>query len=202
MTTQADTARRATGLLVRFFLSAAMTSTALGCTAGAPASLPAPPAEQGPFDLAIHSYNYTDNTISSFYVDGRWGGNVFVSQSDAGGGKSACCIRWYDFDTVPKTYRVRWVADACRHQVEIEGQMFDNYKRHWKEQDVELVTPPPARPEFFEVHFYKGGRVEVAITDEYSPPRLILPVDEHGFRPGFRDWPYCTAEQLRTYVDG
>ncbi|MFC3551860.1 DUF3304 domain-containing protein [Lysobacter cavernae] len=159
------------------------------------------PGPNGPFDLAIHSYNYTDHYIDSFYVNGVWGGNVRVSKATSGGGGGACCVRWYPLLPPPKKYTVRWVADACKHQVEVGGGVFDNYKQHWKEQEVTLTTPVPARPEYFEVHFYKDGHVEVAITDVYSPPRLKLPVDERGRRPGVPDWPQCTAEQMRTYVD-
>ncbi|RPE74791.1 DUF3304 domain-containing protein [Vulcaniibacterium tengchongense] len=163
-----------------------------------PASASAP---EGPFDLVINGYNYTDHYIDSFYVDGSWGGNLFVSTPTAGGGKSTCCVRWYSWMQVPKTFRVRWTADACLYEQEVEGQVFTQVKHLWKEQDVTLATPPPATPVAFEVHFYRDGRVEVAIADDIArPPRLKLE-EEDGRRKGAPERARCTPEQMRTYSD-
>lgn len=183
-------------------------AVAAGLVAACQAGTPTPQTNatvtaEGPFDLEIRPYNYTDHYIDSFYVDGNWGGNVFVSTPTSGGGGGACCVRWSPWMKVPKIYRVRWVADACIYQEEVgeSREVFNSVRHLWKEQDVTLTTPPPAKPEAFEVHFYKDGRIEVAITDTYNPPRLKLPRTEDRQRPGVPDWPQCTPEQMRTYQE-
>ncbi|MCD7100421.1 DUF3304 domain-containing protein, partial [Stenotrophomonas sp. MMGLT7] len=142
---------------------------------------PPVPQSSGLVNIPIHSYNYTDRTISSFYVNGTWGGNVFISRGNAGGGKSACCVRWYSGmeANLPKKYRVRWIADMCKYQVEEGGGVFDRYRAVWKEQDAYLTELPPGKPKAFEVHFYRDGHVEVAMSEQFmAHPRLKLPYDE------------------------
>lgn len=158
--------------------------------------------------LPINGYNYTDHTISSFYINGAWGGNVFVSDGTTGGSKSTCCVAWYPGmkRELPKKYRVRWIADMCKYQVEVgeSREIFDRYRALWKEQDVYLTELPAGTPKAFEVHFYRDGRVEVAMSEEFmAHPRLKLPYDaKTGGRPGIDpDWPQCTAPQSRTYVE-
>ena len=65
--------------------------------------------------LTLMGYNYTDHYIDNYYVDGVWGGNVFLSTEEAGGGKSTCCVKWKKGTKLPVTVRVRWQSDACRY---------------------------------------------------------------------------------------
>ncbi|WP_411834695.1 DUF3304 domain-containing protein [Pseudoxanthomonas mexicana] len=150
--------------------------------------------------LGIHSYNYMDRTISSFSVDGNWGGNVFTSTPTSGGGKAICCMRMPFASELPKTYTVRWIAQMCREQVYGGGEWFTNYRSDWREKQVQYAGPLPANPLYFEVHFYSNDDIRIEITDDYTPPRLILPVDERDQRPGIPDWPECTEEQKRTFA--
>lgn len=158
----------------------------------------------GPVQLPIQGFNYTDRTISSFHVDGTWGGNLFVSRRGAGGGKSACCVDWYDLlhRELPKPYTIRWISDMCRYQVEEGGGVFDRYRSLWQEEIVLLTDLPAEQPEAFQVHFFPDGRVEVAMAKAWEKPRLDLPYDPTtGRRPGVPDWPQCTDEQMKTYSE-
>jgi hypothetical protein len=46
-----------------------------------------------------------------------------------------------------------------------------------------MLRPPiPAKPEYFEVHFYQDGHIEVAVTETDSPPRIVLGRSGRGTR--------------------
>jgi hypothetical protein len=109
-------------------------------------------------DLTLYGYNYTDSEIGSFEVNGHGGGNVEVSIPDAGGGKSACCIAVLSPLQQAMPIKIKWTRDS----------------ETWCEQEVSLKLTLPAKPRFFEVHFYLDGHIEVAVTEESSPPRLVL----------------------------
>lgn len=180
----------------------------VACQGGANASYAAVSGARssGAVGLPINSYNYTDRTISSFYVNGAWGGNVRLSKETSGGGGGTCCVTWYPSMNrdLPKKYRVRWIADMCKYQVEEGGGVFDRYRAVWKEQDAYLTELPPGKPKAFEVHFYRDGHAEVAMSEEFlARPRLKLLYDETtGGRPGIDpDWPQCTDEQMQNYVE-
>jgi hypothetical protein len=131
--------------------------------AGETPSNPARFDEMKSYNLTIHSYNYTDSEISHFEVNGQGGGNVEVSEQTAGGGKSTCCVTVFTPFVQPQSVTIKWnrVGDI------------------WCEQDVLLVPPLPAKPEYFEAHFYRDGHIEVAVTSNYSPAREVL-AREHG----------------------
>ena len=135
----------------------------LGCSrAPKPAAVPAPPAtstdKYREVNVTVYGYNYTDTEIGYFSAAFGPGGNVEVSTPTAGGGGSACCG---SVATPLNTYSVvpvMWTRDS------------DIYCR----QDVPLRGPVPANPEYLEVHFYRDGHIEVALTEMPSPPRLRL----------------------------
>ena len=118
------------------------------------------------YNLTIAGYNYTDTGISSFEVNGQGGGNLEVSVPTAGGGKSACCVTVHSPLRAPQPVTIKWSRDV----------------ETWCEQTVLLQPPLPAKPEYFEVHFYEDGHLEVAVTESVSSPRLSL--ERHG--PGRR----------------
>jgi Protein of unknown function (DUF3304) len=109
-------------------------------------------------DLTLYGYNYTDTGIGSFEVNGHGGGNVEVSIPDAGGGKSACCVAVSSPLQQAIPIKIKWTRDS----------------ESWCELVVSLNPPLPPKPRFFEVHFYLDGHVEVAVTEESSPPRVVL----------------------------
>jgi hypothetical protein len=118
------------------------------------------------YNLTIAGYNYTDTGISSFEVNGQGGGNLEVSVPTAGGGKSACCVSVRAPLKAAQPVTIKWSRDV----------------ETWCEQTVLLQPPLPAKPEYFEVHFYQDGHIEVAVTEGASPPRLKLERDGRGNR--------------------
>lgn len=118
------------------------------------------------YNLTIYGYNYTDSYIGSFEVDGAGGGNLEVSIPEAGGGKSTCCTSLYTPLPPNNTVHVKWTHD---------GEI-------WCETKVPFSGPVPAKPEYMEVHFYRDGHIEVAVTETNSPPRLKLERASPGWR--------------------
>lgn len=118
--------------------------------------------------LTIYGYNYTDYGIYSFQVNGRGGGNLLPSSPYSTGGSSVCCFSLYTPMRANKTVKVKWSR----------GKPEDI----WCELEVPLRGPLPDKPEYLEVHFYQDGHVEVAVTEEMSPPRLKLERYSNGQR--------------------
>jgi len=148
----------------------AMAMVATGCgprsVVAAPSSEPRSVAGNEParsYKLTLSGYNYTDTEIGSFEVNGQGGGNLEVSIPTAGGGKSTCCVSVHATSQTPLPVMIKWSRDGDT----------------WCEQSVQLTSSLPARPEYFEVHFYRDGHIEVAVTEQVSPPRLRLE-REHG----------------------
>jgi hypothetical protein len=156
-----------------------------------------PPVSGRTVWLTMISYNYTDHYIDNYSVNGAWGGNVFISDSDSGGSKDACCVRWVVGQPLPVKVHIRWESGACVYTKNVEGQDFERAKQFYSEKDVWLKGPISSDPQYFETHFYPDGHVEVTITGDRSPPRLELPANKNGLRPGAKPWPKCTAEQLK-----
>ncbi|MBT9567515.1 MAG: DUF3304 domain-containing protein [Thiobacillus sp.] len=130
---------------------------ATGCNSQS-GSAPAADGEFRQYTLTLHGYNYTDLEISSYEVNGQGGGNVEVSREHAGGSGSVCCVSVFAPMTQPRPVTIKWNPTGDK----------------WCEQTVSLKPPLPAKPEYFEVHFYPDGHIEVAVTDNYSPARLRL----------------------------
>jgi Protein of unknown function (DUF3304) len=108
--------------------------------------------------LTIAGYNYTDTYIDSFAVNGAGGGNLEVSQPSSGGG-GTCCASILDDFPLPLTVEISWKRD---------GEV------PWCKQTVLLDGPLPKEANYFEVHFYQDGTIQVAITDYPSPARVKL----------------------------
>jgi hypothetical protein len=149
--------------------------------------------KDGKYMLTITGYNYTDQSIGNFSVNGIGGSDVSVSTPTSGGGGGSCCIVWREGTRLPQKVRIEWDADACEYTSEpnIYGNRFETYRHFYKEQYVELKGPIPKNPGYFEVHFYPDGHIEVAITELFSDPRLKLPSDRE--RPSRR----CTTDELK-----
>lgn len=148
-------------------------------------------------NLTLIAYNYTDNYIDSYQVNGADGGNIFLSNSTTGGSKSGCCVHWAVDQPLPVTVHIRWQSSECIYTERVSGQNFDSAKSFYSERDVKLTKTPSANPKFFETHFYPDGHIEVAITDDYTPPRLKLQETAKHERPGARPEERCTPAQLR-----
>lgn len=101
------------------------------------------------YNLTLLGYNYTDYEISSFEVDGQGGGNLEVSEGVNGGGGRVCCVAVY-------------APMARAHPVQIK---WNPIGEKWCEATVMLRPPLPPKPENFEVHFYRDGQIEVAVSE-------------------------------------
>lgn len=110
--------------------------------------------------VTIYGYNYTDSYIDSFSVNGQGGSNLAVSSPTAGGGKGACCVTVRPNQQFINPVTIRWTRDA--------------YSKQWCELNVTLKDPAPAKPGYFEVHFYQDGHVEATVTENASEPRVKL----------------------------
>jgi hypothetical protein len=149
--------------------------------------------------LTLHGYNYTNRYIDSYEINGQGGGNLFLSTSTSGGGGSVCCGSWWPNSRLPIKVKVKWTGDSCKYKtINSRGEVSYSIRRFWKEAEALITTPPPADARYLEAHIYEDGHVEAAITNTYSPPRLILPFDENTqSRTGVTFVsPMCTAAQL------
>jgi hypothetical protein len=111
-----------------------------------------------PIALEINGFNYTDLYIDSFEVNGRGGGNVFVSSLDSGGGGSTCCASWWPDPKDPMPLKIKWTRGGDR----------------WCEKEVLVTGPVPARPEHLAVHFFPDGRIEAELTEDFPKVKLRL----------------------------
>ena len=177
----------------------------MGCArAQAPAPDTAPLLADGRLSmdaksLLIQGYNYTDDYINSFTVDGQGGGNLYVSGPTSGGGGSVCCASFSQGMPLPIKLKVRWTGAYC---MEYETNMFGRTSAYrkglWRESEALAVDLSQGKPRALEVHIFPDGHVEAAITQGYSRPRLVLPDDHRGLRPGVHHtYPDCTDDQLK-----
>jgi hypothetical protein len=126
-------------------------------------------------ELALVGYNYTLRYIHSFSVDDKGGGNIHVSGPTSGGGGIVCCLS-YTRGASAGQVMVRWQSGGCTYRA--PGPLSDGrthlVHNFYHEIKVQIDPSIPDRPRYFEVHFFSDGRVEAAITDKISPPRIAL----------------------------
>ena len=152
--------------------------------------------------LLIQGYNYTDDYINSFTVDGQGGGNLYVSGPTSGGGGSVCCASFSRGMPLPIRLKIRWVGAYCMWKEPNPypfGQRFYNKRMSlWQEAEALAIDLSQGKPRALEVHIFPDGHVEAAITPGYSPPRMVLPRTEKYQRPGMpKTYPDCTDDQLQ-----
>lgn len=185
--------------LLRGAIAAAMALVLSACAAATDAPTPAPAQYGKPVSLVIQGYNYTDDYIDSFTVNGAGGGNILESGPESGGGKSVCCAAYTPGTPLPIRLKIRWVANYCQYRsMTAYGPTPVHRRGLWKETEAWITEPPRGQPRALEIHFYPDGHVEAAVTEGYSPPRLRLARDAQGRRPGVgHDYPWCTDDQLK-----
>jgi hypothetical protein len=109
--------------------------------------------------LTIRGFNYTDTYISNFTVNGVGGGNLEVSDRQAGGGGGTCCAPISSDVRLPFSLEIEWRRDGsapyCR-------------------QNVLLYGPVPAKPYALDVHFYQDGTIQVAVSEFEAGARVTL----------------------------
>ena len=181
---------------LRIVIATTLMAIAQGGTAQAAAQL-----DVDARSLLIQGYNYTDDYIDSFTVDGQGGGNLYVSGPTSGGGGSVCCASFARGTSMPIRLKVRWTGGYCMWQepnpYPIGQRFYAKRVSLWKEAEALAVDLSKGKPRALEVHIFPDGRVEAAITQGYSPPRMVLPDDHRGLRPGVHHtYPDCTHDQL------
>lgn len=162
-----------------------------GCgasNAGVSAGEARAPSHPARIQLPIVGYNYTDRYLAYFKVDSIGGGNVFVSSPTSGGGGSTCCAVYIKGTRAWKA-QVEWQSGACRYNehVQASGRPTFDLHRYFKKVTVDVDPRIPADPKQLEVHFYPDGSVQIALTEERSAPRLILPAERENKGP----YPQC-----------
>lgn len=175
--------------------------TMVGCAqAGSPSEPPTTEVLSVDADsLLIQGYNYTNDYVSSFTVDGQGGGNLYVSGPTSGGGGSVCCTSYPRGTPLPIKLKIKWVGSYC---MEYETSQFGRTSSYplgiWREAEALAVDLSGGKPRALEVHIFPDGHVEAAITRGYSRPRMILPDDSRGLRPGAQQiYPDCTDDQIK-----
>lgn len=125
-------------------------------------------------ELPITSYNYTEQYIDRFSVDGMGGGNVHLSSPTSGGGGIVCCFTHFP-NIATRTARVEWIVDICTydHVTQKGGTEFYEFYSRTHRADIIIEKPASAEPGVLEVHFYPNNKVLVALTSAPSPPRVI-----------------------------
>ena len=152
--------------------------------------------------LLIQGYNYTDDVINSFTVNGQGGGRLYVSGPSSGGGGSVCCVSYRPGTPLLIKLSVRWVSGYCMERVKNPYPYGEPYRDHrrslWREAEALAVDLSNGKPRALEVHIFPDGHAEAAITEGHSPPRLILLDNEKGERPGVQhNYARCTDDQLK-----
>ena len=157
--------QREKGLITPAELAASM--AAAGISTEVPASGPKR-SSQLRYSLGIVGYNYTETGIIDYSVNGTGAFNLGVSNEHSGVGSTICCFGWAPGMKLPMPIRIEWTRDEAT----------------WCRKTVMLTDPGPLEPSTFEVHFFPDRHIEVAITDDYSPPRLKLASGGGDFRLG------------------
>lgn len=67
--------------------------------------------------IDLIGFNYTDQYISEYDVDGQSVGNIRLSTSTSGGSGVTCCFTFDDRSIEPIVVRVRWQVDGCTYVV-------------------------------------------------------------------------------------
>lgn len=144
--------------------------------------------------LGILGYNYTNEDIAAFSIDGQGGGDIRVSTPTEGGGGTVCCVLFSKNPTWPIKVRVRWQSGGCRvwHK---NGRSGHN-QYYYKEALVNVEPSPSAIPAYISAHFYKDGSVRVRLLNDAEFPLLKLP----SSRAIDEEFPECKSGEPVEYL--
>lgn len=125
--------------------------------------------------LTIVGFNYTNEEINDFYVDGTGGGNLYVSSASGGGGGSACCAS-YTIGTPAPEIELRWQSDACTYnsRVGTNGRIFNDIHSFYKKEIVKVNARVPKNPHYLEIHIFSDRPAQAFITEDLSRPKVAL----------------------------
>ncbi|MDY7507712.1 DUF3304 domain-containing protein [Ralstonia wenshanensis] len=117
--------------------------------------------------MSIVGYNYTDDVVEAFSVNGYPGPNVYPH---GGGGKFVCCISVPQEWKPGMTVTVKWTAHRNANPIP------------WNTRAVEVPRYTPDEISRFAVHFFPGDEVKVLVTTK---------------GPGHPDYPYPSPKMRR-----
>lgn len=123
--------------------------------------------------LGILGFNYTDQYIVSFSIDGQGGGDVRLSSPTSGGSGTVCCVLLSKKPKWPMHVLVRWQSGGCR--VYESDRLHGHNQYYYSEATVNVERGSSRNPTDIAVHFFKNGSVRVMLSDGWDPPLLLLP---------------------------
>lgn len=122
--------------------------------------------------LGIIAYNYTDDPIAAFSIDGADGGHVRLSSPTSGGSGTSCCVLLSKNPVWPMQVLVRWQVGGCR--VYDEDRRSGHSQYYYKELITTVERGNRTHPSDIAVHFFKDGSVRVTLSDGWDPPLVKL----------------------------
>lgn len=122
--------------------------------------------------LGIIGYNYTDNLISGFSVNGQSGGDIGLSSPTAGGGSTACCVLLSKKSKWPMHVLVRWQEGGCR--MYDKNRRYGHNQYYYRETEVSVERGSKENPSDMAVHFFTDGSVRVILSDGWDLPLIKL----------------------------
>ena len=125
--------------------------------------------------VKMTGYNYTEDYIHEFYIDGAWGGNV---RAYGGGGGFVCCLGVPEEWRTGLTATVRWSTSASRNKP-YTGET-------WHEELVS-IEPYGIAGSILHVHFLPDNKVRL-IVSHIGPRTPNYPGPPPPVKPA--DWPY------------
>lgn len=120
----------------------------------------------------ILGYNYTDQYISSFSIDGQGGGDIQLSSPTSGGRGTVCCVLLSKKAKWPIHVRVRWQNGGCR--VYDKDRRYGHNQHYFNEATVNVERGISDHPSDIAVYFFKDGAVRAILSDGWEPPLLLL----------------------------
>lgn len=103
----------------------------------------------------LSGYNHTADYIHQFYVDGKWGGNVYPYR---GGGSFVCCYRYPEKWREGLKATVRWTTSSADPKA-----TGDAATEKWHEATVPIERY--LEPGTVNVHFLPEGKVRLVISN-------------------------------------
>lgn len=99
--------RRTLCFLPRAILAMLMALLLIGALSACKPAAQAPPGPPPPMNVGITGYNFTNEGVQEYYVDGSRGSNL---PAYGGGGKTSCCVSLPDRWTPEVMVKVDWVT--------------------------------------------------------------------------------------------
>lgn len=137
-----------------------------------------------PLVVSLHGYNYMDESIFNYTVNGSMGANV-VRWSSGGGGKTTCCA-----EIRGDTVHIEWAMSGT-----LEDVMADIPPKTYS-RDVTLPPLPAQTPTFLEVHFLSNDNIVLRWNTWIGKPIAPIHLDPEEEAKEQRE-----AERRRQIVD-